>query len=96
MRYRGDSFVHEQPVVLEDLVSASADESPIQGPASVPECGESGPTQDVDGAGFLSADLEQSSAVDIDDAVLAAVAAGTGLRDYQVDGVCHLAEQTET
>lgn len=90
------SFVHEQPVVLEELVSASADESPIQVPAATPEQGESGPAQDVDGAGFLSADLEQSNAVDIDEAVLAAVAVGAGLRDYQVDGVCHLAEQTET
>ncbi|WP_415301693.1 hypothetical protein [Alcaligenes sp. SJTW-7] len=42
----------------------------------------------------MSADLEQSNAVDIDDAVLAAIAVGAGLRDYQVDGVRHLAGQT--
>ncbi|MCM2560507.1 DEAD/DEAH box helicase [Alcaligenes faecalis] len=88
------TFVHEQPVVLEELVSANADESPIQVPAATPEQGESGPAQDVDGAGFLSADLEQSNAVDIDEAVLAAIAVGAGLRDYQVDGVRHLAGQT--
>ncbi|SSY68829.1 ATP-dependent helicase HepA [Alcaligenes faecalis subsp. faecalis] len=88
------SFVHEQPIVLEELVSPSADESPIQVPAATPEQGESGPAQDVDGAGFLSADLEQSNAVDIDEAVLAAIAVGAGLRDYQVDGVRHLAGQT--
>lgn len=88
------SFVHEQPIVLEELVSPCADESPIQVPAATPEQGESGPAQDVDGAGFLSADLEQSNAVDIDEAVLAAIAVGAGLRDYQVDGVRHLAGQT--
>lgn len=88
------TFVHEQPVVLEELVSSSADESPIQVPAATPEQGESGPAQDVDGAGFLSADLEQSNAVDIDEAVLAAIAVGAGLREYQVDGVRHLAGQT--
>lgn len=81
------TFVHEQPVVLEELVSPSADESPIQVPASVPERGESGLTQDVDGAGFLSADLEQSNAVDIDEAVLAAIAVDAGLRDYQIEVV---------
>lgn len=42
----------------------------------------------------MSADLEQSNAVDIDEAVLAAIAVGAGLRDYQVDGVRHLAGQT--
>lgn len=88
------TFVHEQPVVLEELVSANADESPIQVPAAVLERGESGPTQDVDGAGFLSADLEQSNAVNINEAVLDAVAVGAGLRDYQIEGVRHLAGQT--
>ncbi|MBY6345202.1 DEAD/DEAH box helicase [Providencia rettgeri] len=88
------SFVHEQPVVLEELVSPNADESPIQVPAATPERGDGSPSQDVDGAGFLSADLEQSSSVDIDEAVLAAAAVGAGLRDYQIEGVRHLAGQT--
>ena len=68
------TFVHEQPVVLEELVSANAGESPIQVPTATPEQGEIGLAKDLDGAVFLSADLEQSNAVDINEALLGAVA----------------------
>ena len=87
-------FEHEQPVVLEELVAAASEGSPIQVPAAVPEGGSIDPDKQRDGTGFLSADLDESDAVEMDEALLAQMEKRAGLRDYQVAGVRHLAGQT--
>lgn len=87
-------FEHEQPVVLEDLVVATSEGSPIQVPAAAPEGGRGDPDKDQDGTGFLSADLDESDAVELDEHLLAQMETRAGLRDYQVAGVRHLAGQT--
>lgn len=87
-------FEHEQHVVLEDLVAPASESSPIQVPAATPERGAVASDKEPEGIGFLSADLEQTSAVPIDELQLGEIAVQAGLRDYQVVGVRHLAGQT--
>ena len=86
-------FVHEQPVVLEELVSPASDGSPIQVPGAAPERGE-GTQKEEEGSGFLSAELDESHLIALNEEVLALESERAGLRDYQVTGVRHLAGQT--
>jgi hypothetical protein len=87
-------FVHENPVVLEDLVASPASVSPIQVPAATPEPGVGTGDREIEGAGFLSAELEESSRFDIDPLVLSEVCMAAGLRDYQEVGVHHMVTQS--
>lgn len=88
-------FVHERPLVLEQLSAAPASEVPIKVPGAAPSFGE--PAADEDGidkgAGFLSAIAETSGLIEVDEDALAAEAEAAGLRDYQVVGVRHLLSQ---
>lgn len=86
-------FVHEQPVVLESLAAASSGSSPIQVPGATPERGESAPQEPV-GTGFLSAELDESGLLPVDEALLAEAGQSAGLRDYQLVGVRHLLGQS--
>ncbi|GKS86972.1 DEAD/DEAH box helicase [Acidovorax sp. SUPP1855] len=86
-------FIHEQPVVLEDLVGSTSQASPIKVPAAPPEFGGGG-TDEAKGVAFMSAQLDDCVEVDVDEAELARIAVHAGLRDYQVAGVRHLASQT--
>ena len=86
-------FIHEQPVVLEEMVAAAPGASPIQVPSAPPERGD-GTAKDDEGTGFLSAELDESEELPIDEAAVAAAEADSGLRDYQVVGVRHLLGQT--
>lgn len=86
-------FVHDQPVVLEDLVDAGSATSFIQVPAAAPEFGES-VDGELQGKGFMSAELDANVQFAVDEQALAMVAVATGLRDYQVVGVRHLISQS--
>ena len=87
-------FLHEKPVVLEDLVAAAASSSPISVPAATPEPGAGGGADDAIGAGFMSAELAESSSFEVDPVALAEVCAAAGLRDYQAVGVRHMVSQS--
>lgn len=86
-------FVHEQPVVLEDLASPGSEASPIQVPGAAPERGDVDPQAGEDGAGFLSAVLDGGAAPPVPEDVLARAAERAGLRAYQLAGVRHLVNQ---
>ena len=86
------AFVHEHPVVLEELIAPAPDVSPIQVPGASPVPGDAGSGERV-GSGFLSAELS-SEALAIDQAALAVEGVRAGLRDYQLIGVRHLLGQT--
>lgn len=86
-------FVHEQPVVLESLAAAGSGSSPIQVPGATPERGESAPQEPV-GTGFLSAELDESGLLPVDEDLLAEAGQSAGLRDYQLVGVRHLLGQS--
>ena len=88
-------FVHEQPVVLENLASPANTKSPIQVPAALPELPDPAETTDnLEGAGFMSAELEPVSRLEVDEKGLSEIAQSAGLRDYQVVGVRHLLSQS--
>lgn len=87
-------FEHEQHVVLEDLIAATSEGSPIQVPAAAPEHGAGVSDKEEEGTGYLSADLDESDVVELDEHLLAQMETRAGLRDYQVVGVRHLAGQT--
>lgn len=87
-------FIHEQPVVLEDMASSAKSGSPIKVPAAVPVSGSSSGEASADGSGFMSAQLETSVRFEVDQVALQAVAKRAGLRDYQVVGVQHLLSQS--
>jgi SNF2 family DNA or RNA helicase len=86
-------FVHEKPVVLEDFVSTASTESPIKVPAASPPRGV-GDDCEEEGDGFLSAELEGNQRLPVDEKQLAAACDCAGLRDYQGEGVRHMASQT--
>lgn len=87
-------FVHDAPVVLEDLVASASGISPISVPAATPERGAGAAAGEEEGAGFLSARLEHSTRYVVDDQALARACAAAGLRDYQEVGVRHLLGQS--
>lgn len=87
-------FVHEQPVVLEELAAAAPATAPIQVAGATPPRGEAREGEEQHGSGFLSAELEETQALPIDDELVAQVSLRAGLRDYQEVGVRHLLGQT--
>ena len=86
-------FVHERPVVLEDLIAPPPGQAPIQVPGAAPEARE-GRGESAEGTGFLSAHLDESTAVEVHEAQLVEIGQRAGLRDYQYTGVRHLAGQS--
>ncbi|MCR6480956.1 DEAD/DEAH box helicase [Variovorax sp. ZS18.2.2] len=85
-------FVHEQPVVLENLTGATSSASPIQVPAAPPPS-VSGETKD-EGTGFFSTDLDREEDLAFDRPALARLVEDGTLRDYQATGVAHLLRQS--
>lgn len=86
-------FVHDRPVVLEDLTSAGKTTSPITVPAASPPRGTKGESE-VQGVGCISTIGDESTFWPVDEAELARVAQYAGLRDYQVAGVRHMISQS--
>lgn len=86
-------FVHDRPVVLEDLTSAGKSTSPITVPAAPPPRGTKGESE-VHGIGCISTIGEESTYWPVNEAELARVAKEAGLRDYQVAGVRHMISQS--
>jgi len=88
-------FVHERPVVLENLVAAPAAEITIKVPALAPPRpeAEGSEDQDKEGTGFLSVIGTESRRVAYDAAELDQCCTEAGLRDYQFTGVRHLVGQ---
>ena len=85
-------FIHERPVVFEDLIAAPKSEMPISVPANVPDfpsAGQSNSAEDV-GAAFMSTMVQSMSRLPVDEAQLAAAVKSFGLYDYQIAGVRHL------
>lgn len=85
-------YVHEQPVVLENLVSAEKQASPIQVPAAAPPGG-SAFTEEI-GTGFISTELGREEGLQYDGKVLRSLEQSGVLRDYQTTGIVHLLSQT--
>ena len=87
-------FVHERPVVLEDLVAAPKSETPITVPAAPPPRGPRlGDAEDA-GTGFLSTLVDPLSMLPVDEKLLAKTAREAGLRDYQTVGVRFLLQRS--
>jgi len=86
-------FIHEQPVVLEELAAPQSATAPIQVAGAVPERGEA-VDGEQHGSGFLSAELDEAQTLVVDDVALAEASLRAGLRDYQEVGVRHLLGQT--
>lgn len=88
-------FVHERPVVLEQLAASAKSEAPITVPAAKPPQFE-GAAADSDEAGtaFMSTEVEPMAPVPVDEAALQAAALKAGMRDYQVAGARHLLSWT--
>ncbi|KQP14869.1 DEAD/DEAH box helicase [Pseudorhodoferax sp. Leaf267] len=87
-------FVHEHPVLIEQLSSSSSGHVPISVPAMAPERGVQRPDAPEDGTGYFSTELDRVTDLGFDsDALNGLVASGT-LRDYQAVGVRHLLGQT--
>ncbi len=85
-------FLHERPVVFEDLIAAPKAEVPISVPASVtdfPSADQGDSTEDV-GAAFMSTMVQSMSRLPVDEVQLASAAKSFGLYDYQIAGVRHL------
>lgn len=84
-------FLHERPVVLEELAAPTPAAAPIQVPGALPAWnGAAAHDAPAHGSGFLSAELEPCERLQVDDAMLMQASADAGLRDYQVAGVRHL------
>ncbi|MDR2839055.1 MAG: DEAD/DEAH box helicase [Azonexus sp.] len=86
-------FVHEQPVVLEELSSPVTNHLAISVPARTPERGLGGP-EDLQGDGYFSTELERITGLDFDRQAIRALAQQEVLRDYQAVGVEHLLSQS--
>ncbi|MBW8893682.1 MAG: ATP-dependent helicase, partial [Burkholderiales bacterium] len=84
-------FVHERPVVLEDLIAPPKSEAPINVPAATPEWGQGAADDDTaQGNGFLTTVVAPMQRLPVDEAALETAAALAGMRDYQVVGARHL------
>jgi len=87
-------FVHERPVVLEELGSPGKSAAPLTVPgAAPPEFAGTGEKEE-EGTGFLSTFAESIARLAVDEDALASASQAAGLRDYQVAGVRHLASQS--
>lgn len=87
-------FVHEQPVVIEELTSSGNQGSPISVPAAKPPQGEGGAGKEEEGSGFLSTEHGHVDDLPYDAVVLASLVACGLLRDYQAEGVVHMLRQS--
>ncbi|MEF7616948.1 SNF2-related protein [Aquincola sp. MAHUQ-54] len=87
-------FVHEKPVLLEDLAEGGRSASPLIVPAASPDRSEGGAGDTEQGGGFITAELDDAQQFEIDEGALASLAVSEDLRDYQVQGVRHLAGQS--
>jgi SNF2 family DNA or RNA helicase len=88
-------FIHERPVVLEQLAASGKSEAPITvAAASPPQLGGGTGDDDKAGTAFMSTLVEPMAAVDVDDQALQAAAQHAGMRDYQVVGARHLLSWT--
>lgn len=87
-------FVHERPVVLEDLVAPPKSEAPITVPAASPPTGDGAGKNEQSGTAFLSTLSAPTRLVEVDEQMLSDTAISAGLRDYQVAGVRFLLGRT--
>lgn len=87
-------FVHEQPVVIEDLASTGNQGSPISVPSAPPPAGSGPGASEEEGSGFLSTERGHVADLPYDAAALAAMVACETLRDYQAEGVIHMLRQS--
>lgn len=87
-------FVHEQPVVLEDLASPGSQGSPITVPAAPPPRGGGGGPGEEEGSGFLSTEHGHADDLPFDSSALSAFLDDGTLRDYQAQGVVHMIRQS--
>lgn len=87
-------FVHEQPVVLEDLASPGSQGSPITVPAAPPPRGGGGGPGEEEGSGFLSTEHGHEEDLPYDAGELTAFVDSGLLRDYQALGVIHMIRQS--
>ena len=87
-------FVHEQPVVLEDLASSGSQGSPITVPAAAPPGGCGGGPGEEEGSGFISTERGHDDDLPYDAGGLATFVASGTLRDYQAEGVIHMIRQS--
>lgn len=87
-------FVHEQPVVIEELTTSGNDGSPISVPAASPQLGGGGGPGEEEGTGFLSTVHGHVDDMPYDRVALASLVACGVLRDYQAEGVAHMLRQS--
>lgn len=88
-------FLHERPVVLEQLAAPGKSEAPITVPAAAPpRLGGVAGDADEAGTAFMSTVVEPMTAVAVDELALQAAAQHAGMRDYQVAGARHLLSWT--
>lgn len=87
-------FVHEQPVVIEELTTSGNEGSPISVPAASPPLGGGGGPGDEKGTGFLSTEHGHVDDMPYDRVALASLVACGVLRDYQAEGVAHMLRQS--
>lgn len=87
-------FVHEQPVVLEDLSSSGSQGSPITVPAAPPPRGGGGGLGEEEGTGFLSTEHGHTDELAFDAGALTSLVQSGMLRDYQAEGVIHMVRQS--
>lgn len=87
-------FVHEQPVVIEELTTSGNEGSPISVPAASPPLGGGGGPGEEEGTGFLSTEHGHVDDMAYDRVALASLVACGVLRDYQAEGVAHMLRQS--
>lgn len=87
-------FVHEQPVVIEELSGTSSQGSPISVPSAPPPNGGGSGAGEEEGSGFLSTERGRLDDLAYDALALASMVACGTLRDYQAVGVAHMLRQS--
>jgi len=87
-------FVHEQPVVLEELSATSTQGSPIVVPAAPPPDAGGQGNKAEEGRGFFSTEREHEAQLAFDQVALASLEASGLLRDYQAQGVASMLRQS--
>lgn len=88
------AFVHEQPVVLEELSASSSQGSPIAVPAAPPPVGGGLGDKAEEGKGFFSTEREHDADLAFDQVALADMEVSGLLRDYQAQGVALMLRQS--
>jgi hypothetical protein len=85
-------FVHEQPVVLEELSTSTGGHMPITVPAMAPE--RSACVSEKEGTGYFSTEQERVTGLSWDRQAVRDLCERKVRRDYQAVGVGHLLSQT--